>query len=274
MGLKDVVVQRLQHYFGDYVDGLTPENLRVQVLAGTITQSDLSLKAEALAQLQLPVVVKAGRLRRFHVVVPWSRITSEPVVVHIAGVTVLAALAEENGPDDAAAAAELASVQLANLLHKKIEAVHAAEALRKAGLQTSTGGAEESYAARLGRTILNNLRVNISDLHIRFEDVPPAGAGRPVCLGVQLASLRIVTTDADGQELFVDDGERDQSVKDHESREGPPVRAPVALTFLPYCFVSKFCTVLYRSDLYIEILYCSSKTVQNFDTKRIFRDQF
>ena len=223
MGLKDVVVQRLQQYFGDYVDGLTPENLRVQVLAGTITQCDLSLKAEALAQLQLPVVVRAGRLRRFHVVVPWSRITSEPVVVHIAGVTVLAALAEEDA-DDAAAAAELASVQLAKLLHKKIEAVHAAEALRKAGLQTSPGGAEESYATRLGRTILNNLRVNISDLHIRFEDVPPAGGGRPVCLGVQLASLRIVTTDAHGQELFVDDGERDQSVKDHESRKGPPVR--------------------------------------------------
>ena len=194
-----------------------------QVLAGTITQSDLSLKAEALAQLQLPVIVRAGRLRRFHVEVPWSRITSEPVVVHIAGVTVLAALAEEND-EDAAAAAELASVQLASLLQKKIEAVNAAEALRKAGLELAAEGEEDSYAARLGRTILNNLRVNISDLHIRFEDVPPAGLGHPVCLGVQLVDLRIVTTDANGKELFMDDEERGQNVKDHESREGPPVR--------------------------------------------------
>ena len=239
MGLKDVVVQRLQQYFGDYVDGLTPENLRVQVLAGTITQSNLSLKAEALAQLQLPVVVRAGRLRRFHVEVPWSRITSEPVVVHIAGVTVLAALAEETA-EDAAAAADLASVQLASLLKKKIEAVNAAEALRRAGLQSTTEGVEDSYAARLGRTILNNLRVNISDLHVRFEDVPPASCGHPVCLGIQLASVCIVTTDANGQELFVDEEERDQTDSNRESREGPPVRAPPVLKPLRF-FLSLTC---------------------------------
>ena len=92
-------------------------------------------------------------------------------------------------------------------------------------MQLATEGEEDSYAARLGRTVLNNLRVNISDLHIRFEDVPPAVLGRPVCLGVQLADLRIVTTDAKGQDLFVNDEERYQSVKDHESRDGPPVRA-------------------------------------------------
>ncbi len=39
MGLKDVVVQKLQQYFGDFVEGLTPENLEMQVLAGTITQT-------------------------------------------------------------------------------------------------------------------------------------------------------------------------------------------------------------------------------------------
>jgi hypothetical protein len=221
MGLKDVVVQRLQQYFGDYVDGLTPENLRVQVLAGTITQTDLSLKAEALAQLQLPVVVRAGRLRKFHVEVPWSRITSEPVVVHIVGVTVLAALADE-GAGDGAAAAALASERLARLLQEKIEAVNAAEAVRKAGLQPAAEGEEDSYAARLGRTVLNNLRVHISDLHIRFEDAPPVG--RPVCFGVQLAELRIVTTDPNGQELFVDEGEKDQEGKEQEERDGPPVR--------------------------------------------------
>ena len=182
MGLKDVVVQKLQQYFGDFVEGLTPENLEMQVLAGTITQTDLSLKPEALAQLQLPVVVRAGRLRRFHVEVPWSRITSEPVVVYIEGVTVLAALAEEDaGVDAAASAAALVSARLKQMLLEKVEAVNAADALRKAGLQPADEGDEDSYANRLGRTILNNLRVNIRDLHIRFEvEVPPLASSQAI----------------------------------------------------------------------------------------------
>lgn len=84
------------------------------------------------------------------------------------------------------------------------------------------------------------LRVNISDLHVRFEDVPPASCGRPVCLGIQLASLCIVTTDANGQELFVDEEERDQTDKTRESREGPPVRVPPVLNPLRF-FLSLTC---------------------------------
>ena len=38
MGVKDLVVQKLQAYFGDYVEGLTPANLQMQIFSGTITQ--------------------------------------------------------------------------------------------------------------------------------------------------------------------------------------------------------------------------------------------
>jgi hypothetical protein len=163
MGLKDIVVQKLQAYFGDYVDGLSAANLEMQarrhprpmagcrrprrprprprsslprlsanrsrcgaflpqVLAGTIKQSELSLKAGkeasqpasqpsccptahcpgrpplrphpppplippgALDALELPIAVRAGRIRTFVVDVPWARLTSQPVVVKIDGV--------------------------------------------------------------------------------------------------------------------------------------------------------------------------------------------
>ena len=34
MGVKGLIVEKLQAYFGAYVDGLTPENLQMQVFAG------------------------------------------------------------------------------------------------------------------------------------------------------------------------------------------------------------------------------------------------
>ena len=47
-GAKALVLAKLQHVFGQYVDGITPENLKVQLLAGTITQHNLRLREEAL----------------------------------------------------------------------------------------------------------------------------------------------------------------------------------------------------------------------------------
>ena len=91
MGVKDIVVQKLQEYFGDYVDGLSAQNMQLQLLAGTITQNNLELKAEALQRLNLPIVVRAGRVRQFHVDVPWASLSSKPVVVNIHGVTLIAA---------------------------------------------------------------------------------------------------------------------------------------------------------------------------------------
>ena len=36
MSVKALLVEKLQIAFGDYVEGLTPENLKMQVMAGTI----------------------------------------------------------------------------------------------------------------------------------------------------------------------------------------------------------------------------------------------
>ena len=52
---QNFLLHKLQENFGQYVEGLTKENLKMQVFAGTITQKNLKLKKEALAGLNLPV---------------------------------------------------------------------------------------------------------------------------------------------------------------------------------------------------------------------------
>ena len=52
----------LNRYLGTYVQGLDTKSLKISVFKGDVTLTNLKLKPEALADLNLPITVKAGLL--------------------------------------------------------------------------------------------------------------------------------------------------------------------------------------------------------------------
>lgn len=52
----------LNRYLGTYVQNLDTKSLKVSVFKGDVTLRNLKLKPEALADLNLPITVKAGLL--------------------------------------------------------------------------------------------------------------------------------------------------------------------------------------------------------------------
>jgi vacuolar protein sorting-associated protein 13A/C len=52
----------LNRYLGTYVQGLDTKSLKISVFKGDVTLRNLKLKPEALADLNLPITVKAGLL--------------------------------------------------------------------------------------------------------------------------------------------------------------------------------------------------------------------
>ena len=52
----------LNRYIGNYVQGLDPSALKISVFKGDVVLRNLKLKPEALADLELPITVKAGLL--------------------------------------------------------------------------------------------------------------------------------------------------------------------------------------------------------------------
>ena len=62
MVLEGQVAYYLNAYLGDYLSGLDANALKISVLAGDVTLSNLQLKPEALNRLGLPFVVQAGLL--------------------------------------------------------------------------------------------------------------------------------------------------------------------------------------------------------------------
>jgi vacuolar protein sorting-associated protein 13A/C len=61
----------LKQYLGKYVDGLDADALKISVWAGDVELRNLSLKPEALADLDLPVTVRAGLLGKLTLKVKW-----------------------------------------------------------------------------------------------------------------------------------------------------------------------------------------------------------
>ncbi|AQK59109.1 calcium-dependent lipid-binding family protein [Zea mays] len=175
------VLYLLRKYLGEYVEGLSVEALRISVWKGDVVLKDLKLKAEALNSLGFPVTVKAGFVGTITLKVPWKCLGKEPVIVLIDRLFVLAHPAPDG---QTLKAAEAATLEATN---------------RNSRGGPAPGG--NSWLYNLISTIIGNLKVTISNVHIRYED-SVSNSGHPFASGFTLSKLAAVTVDEDGNETF------------------------------------------------------------------------
>uniref|UniRef100_A0A0D9VFX1 C2 domain-containing protein n=1 Tax=Leersia perrieri TaxID=77586 RepID=A0A0D9VFX1_9ORYZ len=191
------VLYLLRKYLGEYVEGLSVEALRISVWKGDVVLKDLKLKAEALNALRLPVTVKAGFVGTITLKVPWKSLGKEPVIVLIDRLFVLA----HPAPDGQT----LKEEDREKLFEAKLQQIEAAEAATlEATSRSSKGGpvpGGNSWLYNLISTIIGNLKVTISNVHIRYED-SVSNSGHPFASGFTLSRLAAVTVDEDGNETF------------------------------------------------------------------------
>ncbi|XP_068666865.1 uncharacterized protein [Aristolochia californica] len=78
---------------------------------------------------------------------------------------------------------------------------------RRAKLGNTPGG--NSWLGSLIATVIGNLKISISNVHIRYEDTT-SNPGHPFCCGITLAKLAAVTMDEEGNETFDTSGALDK----------------------------------------------------------------
>lgn len=88
--LEGVVASLLTKYLGQYIDGLSKENLNMSLGSGELELEDLHLKPEALDQLELPIRVHAGALGKLSLSIPWKQLKSKPAIIRLERVFLLA----------------------------------------------------------------------------------------------------------------------------------------------------------------------------------------
>ncbi|KAG9136747.1 hypothetical protein Leryth_004514 [Lithospermum erythrorhizon] len=198
------VLHLLRRYLGEYVHGLSAEALRISVWKGDVVLKDLKLKAEALNALRLPVMVKAGFVGTITLKVPWKSLGKEPVIVLIDRVFILAHPAPDGRTLEKEDHEKLFEAKL-----RQIEAAESAtlEAISRSKIGSPTSGS--SWLTSLIATIIGNLKISVSNIHIRYEDTVN-NPGHPFACGVTLSKLAAVTTDEQGNETFDTSGALDK----------------------------------------------------------------
>ena len=86
---KALLLNALVDILGDFVEGLTAENLKVGVFSGKIVLKNLQLNREGIEKLNLPLTVVKGYLELLEIKIPWTHLESQPVRINIDGVYLL-----------------------------------------------------------------------------------------------------------------------------------------------------------------------------------------
>ncbi|KAG4206342.1 hypothetical protein ERO13_A03G003250v2 [Gossypium hirsutum] len=164
----------------------------------------MQLKPEALNALKLPVKVKAGFLGSVKLKVPWSRLGQDPVLVYLDRIFLLAepATSVEGYSEDAIQEAKKSRVR--EMETKLLERLHQLKPEMN-----------KSWLGSLISTIIGNLKLSISNIHIRYEDLE-SNPGHPFAAGLTLEKLSAVTVDDNGKETFVTGGALDRIQKSVE----------------------------------------------------------
>jgi len=90
MVFEGIVADLVVKHLGTYVRDLNKEQLKIGVFSGNVVLRNLEIRGEALQSLNLPVIVKKGILGKLEVHVPWKNLKSQPVVVQLDNVFILA----------------------------------------------------------------------------------------------------------------------------------------------------------------------------------------
>eukprot|EP00752_Nemacystus_decipiens_P006311 g5691.t1 len=204
---KALLLNALHDALSDYVVGLSPEKLKVGVWSGKIVLGELQVNPEAVNQLRLPVNIIHGTVKKLEVDIPWAHLSSRPVKVVLEGVSVLVGPVDKDSWGDDEVRERRLGIKRA--------ALEKAEADSK---KEGKGNDDEKrgFVEKLVQRIVDNIEINVSDIHIRYEDtvlVP----GQTVSAGVCLEAFVVATTDKAFVPQFVDrTGKGGQQSKVHK----------------------------------------------------------
>eukprot|EP00127_Corallochytrium_limacisporum_P003362 Clim_evm51s148 gene=Clim_evmTU51s148 len=170
---EGIVYDLLSTYLSKYVQNLSRDKLKVALWAGNVELKDLVIENTVLESLDLPFDLHYGRIGKIVLKIPWRNIFQEPVVADIEDVFLLAKPAVPGeGPYDAETRhqheinAKRAILDRLERKRKEFEQAQKEEQDQKEGSdQKKTTG----LAASLTTTIVDNLQLHISKVHIRYE---------------------------------------------------------------------------------------------------------
>ncbi|KAK6626649.1 hypothetical protein RUM44_009125 [Polyplax serrata] len=167
--LESLAAWVLKYYLGKYVENLNTDQLSIGLLQGQVELENLPLKKEALRQAGLPIQIKAGFIGKVKLQIPIRQIRTAPWVILIEKLYLVA------GPVNLDEWDEVAEAQAMH--EQKMSALDALEVQWRENLDSQDQGYYAAsysswlnYGTSIITSIVENLQLNITDVHFRYED--------------------------------------------------------------------------------------------------------
>jgi len=219
---KQALLDALRQTIGKYVKNLDAESLNIAFWDGKIELNSLELdvesinsmldkRAEIAPNLAMPFQVVSGRFESFQVDVPWTNMTRQSVVLRARGLSVVVEPLDRSSsqfvPDEMTDPDERERRQRQirkYLIEENNTYRRQAYELKKIALAEENDGSSDgkkatgsTLAQRFARRIIENIQVEISNVHVSMRN-------QDGTIGVVLDSLKFMTTDSEGNFVYVD----------------------------------------------------------------------
>lgn len=203
---KELLLNALVNVLGDYVQGITKDNLKVGVWSGKIELKNLQLNHQGIEKLKLPVSVINGYINTLTVSIPWASLASQPVKIFIDGVYLLLGPLNFNNFNSQEAYER-------SLAQNKAKLIQAEKSVEIAATLTAQNDPKAAtYFQSLTTKIIDNIEIKISNIHFRYED-SQTFPGEVFSFGATLESFIVTTTNSRWEETFVArEGDKEQTI--------------------------------------------------------------
>ncbi|XP_013925695.1 PREDICTED: vacuolar protein sorting-associated protein 13D, partial [Thamnophis sirtalis] len=191
--LEGLIAWVLNTYLGKYVSNLNTDQLSVALLKGAVELENLPLKKDALKEV-LPFEVKAGFIGKITLQIPFYRPHIDPWVISVSKLYLIGSPEKE---EEFVEARE----RLLDKENKKALLLALEEKWKKEREQIG-----ESYwysvTASVVTKIVENIELNIQDVHLRFED-GVSNPSQPFAFGICIKNVSMQNaTDEPVEELM------------------------------------------------------------------------
>eukprot|EP00040_Diaphanoeca_grandis_P038059 m.254751 g.254751 ORF g.254751 m.254751 type:complete len:4107 (-) comp33921_c1_seq1:79-12399(-) len=154
---ETLVTHYMNKYLSEFIEKFQKKKLKINLLSGEVAIADLQLKTSALKQFDLPVGIVWGKLGSLHAKLKLSAsLLKHPIVVTISDVYLLAVPADATPYD-----AEKMAAVLQETKQRLIEQLEEKLTKEEPDLEVDT---QKTFF-----NVVNNLKVSINRIHIRFE---------------------------------------------------------------------------------------------------------
>ncbi|RLU23666.1 hypothetical protein DMN91_003872 [Ooceraea biroi] len=192
--LEGLVAWVLNNYLGKYVENLNTDQLSIALLSGEVELENLPLRREALRHIGLPIEIKAGFIGKVRLQVPVRQIRTASWVIAIEQLYLVAGPINISEYDNEAEEQAILEYKLSRL--DGLEARWKADVEHDPGYYASSYSSWLSYGTSLVTNVIENLQLNIKDVHIRYEDGVTLPDDNGIAFGITIGALTAQNCDA------------------------------------------------------------------------------